>query len=90
MSSKIKVELNLAGINAMMKSGEIESALASAGNAVATAAGVGYESSTHQASFVAIANVYANDSKSRKDNRDNNTLLKAVGAVGLPTKKPKL
>lgn len=90
MSKKIKVDLILSGINAMMKSAEIEAALAAAGNAVASAAGSGYDSSTHQASFVAIANVWADDKKARKDNRDNNTLLKAVGAVGLPTTKPRL
>ena len=90
MSKKVEIELNLAGINAMMKSAEIESALQAAGNAVATIAGAGYESSTHQASFVAIANVYATDRKSRKDNRDNNTLLKSAGAAGLFLTKPKL
>lgn len=88
--SKIRVELNLAGINAMMKSEGVVSVLQAAGNAVASAAGPGYESSTHQASYVAIANVWANDKKSRKDNLDNNTLLKAVGAVGLPTTKPRM
>ena len=88
--SKIRVELNLAGINAMMKSEGVVSVLQAAGNAVASAAGTGYESSTHQASYVAIANVWANDKKSRKDNLDNNTLLKAVGAVGLPTTKPRM
>lgn len=90
MSKKVRIEINLAGINAMMKSAPIESALQSAGNAVATIAGDGYDSSTHQASYVAIANVYATDKKSRKDNLDNNTLLKAAGAAGLFMTKPKL
>ena len=88
--SNVRVELNLAGINAMMKSAEIAGALQAAGEAVASAAGTGYAASTHQASWVAITNVYATDKKASKDNRDNNTLLKAVGAVGLPQTKPSL
>ena len=88
--SKVKVEINLPGINAMMKSPPIASALQNAGNAVARAAGEGFDARTHQASWVAIANVYADTKEAKKANRDDNVLLKAVGAVGLPTTKPRL
>ena len=88
--SKVKVEINLPGINAMMKSGEMVAALQKAGQAVASAAGSGFSASTHQASFVAITNVYAETREAHRNNSDNNALLKAVGAVGLPTHKPRL
>ena len=93
--SKVKIELNLAGINELMKSPEIQEALTSAGDAVAQAAsgmagGEPFGVRTHLAKWVAITNVYPESKKAYRNNLEDNTLLKAVGAAGLPTKKPRL
>ena len=76
-------ELNLPGLNELMKSAEMQAILTQAGNAVASAAGGDYGVRTHVASFVAIANVYPNSAKAAKDNFENNTLVKSLGAAGL-------
>ena len=81
--SDVKFELNLPGLNELMKSPEMCAILEENGSAVASAAGDGYASRVHQASFVAIANVYPDTFKAAKDNYDNNTLIKAAGACGL-------
>ena len=76
-------ELNLPGLNELMKSPEMQAVLTQAGNAVASAAGGDYGVRTHVASFVAITNVYPDSAKAAKDNFENNTLVKALGAAGL-------
>ena len=80
----LKFELNLAGLNELMKSNEMKSALLEAGQAVARAAGPDYAAEVHTASFVAISNVYPNSKEAARENYKENTLLKAVSAVGLP------
>ena len=84
--SNVKVELNLAGINEMMKSPEIQAHLQKAGEMVADAAGDGYAASTtiKDMRWIAITNVYPDSKEAAHDNFTHNSLLKAVGAVGLP------
>ncbi len=81
--NKVEFELNLPGLNELMKSPEMCAILEENGSAVAMAAGDEYATRVHQASFVAIANVYPETQKAAKDNYDNNTLLKAASACGL-------
>ena len=85
--SKVDFKLNLPGLNELMKSPEMQAALQGAGNAVAGIAGDDYGVRVHQASFVAIANVYPNSKKAAEDNYKNNTLVKALGASGLSMAK---
>lgn len=85
--SKVKVELNLQGLNEVMKSSAMQSALNAAGNAVIAAAGGDYAMRTDELNWVAITNVYPNSEDAAHDNFKNNTLLKAVGSVGLPMHK---
>lgn len=90
--SKVKIELNLAGINELMKSPEIQETLTSAGNAVAQAAsgmagGEPFGVRTHLANWVSITNVWPDSRKANSANLQENVLLKAVGSVGLPTTK---
>lgn len=85
--SNVKVELNLPGINEMMKSAEIQSKLSEAGQAVANAAGSDYFYDTDLINWIAITNVFPNSDKAAHDNFTHNTLLKAVGTVGLPMSK---
>lgn len=78
--SKAVFELNLAGLNQLMKSAEMQAVLSSAASSIAGAAGEGYESKVKTASFVALAKIYPTTGAAARDNVKNNTLLKALGA----------
>ncbi len=84
---KIKFELNLPGLNQLMKSAGMQAHLQAAGEAVAGVAQGNYGVRVHEASFVAIANVYPEDAESARRNSEDNELLKALGAAGLPMSK---
>ena len=73
-----KFELNLPGLNELMKSSEMQAILSEKGSEVAKRAGDGYAYRTHVADFVAITNVYPDTKEAAKDNYTNNTLLKAL------------
>lgn len=83
----VKFELNLPGLNELMKSSEMQSALLEAGQAVANAAGGEYAAEVHTANWIAISNVYADTPKAKRENLKDNVLLKALGATGLPMRK---
>lgn len=85
--AKVGFELNISGLQEIMKSGEMQSALSAAGAAVANAAGKDYGYRVHTASFVSICNVYPNSKEAAKENFKTNSILKAAGAVGLPMSK---
>ena len=88
MSKKgTRFELNLQGLNELMKSPQMQAKLQAAGQAVANAAGAGYAASVHTADYVAIANVYPDTPEAARENYDDNTLLKALGSVGLKNRK---
>lgn len=76
------------GINAVMKSGGIKSALKAAGDAVAASAGADYVAeSPRDINWISVVNVYPDSKEAANDNFRNNSLLKAVSAVGLPMSK---
>lgn len=81
--SKVEFKLNLPGLNELMKSPEMKACLEEAGTAVADAAGEDYGVRVHDADFVSIANVYPTSQEAAQENYENNTLLKALGSVGL-------
>jgi hypothetical protein len=83
MSKSFEFELNLAGLNELMKSPEMQAVTEAAGQAMAKAAGPGYTAKTHVASFVAITSVYPETDDANKDNLKNNTMLKAAQSSGL-------
>lgn len=85
--SSVKFKLNLRGLNELMKSAEMQAALQEAGDTVAAAAGDEYGVRVHTADFVAIANVYPDSEKAAEENSADNTLLKALGSVGLNMSK---
>lgn len=85
--ANVKVKLNLKGINEVMKSPEILSAVEAAGKAVANAAGSEYATRSGLINYIAYCNVYPDSNKAAKDNFDNNTVIKAVSAVGLKMTK---
>lgn len=97
MSKNTKFELNKNGVIELFTSPEVESWLQSVGNEMADTAsgmskveGAAYGARSHNAGRTAICNVYPDSKEAAKDNFENNTLLKARGALGLPSKKPKL
>lgn len=83
----VKFELNISGLQEIMKSGEMQAALSDAGAAVAQAAGSDYAYRVHTASFVSLCNVYPDSKEAAKENYETNSLLKAAGSVGLPMSK---
>lgn len=82
---KVKFELYLPGLNELMKSAEMQSALMEAGKAVASQANANTAGYTLR--WIGTCNVYPDSAESAHDNFKNNTLLKAVGSVGLKQTK---
>ena len=71
-----------------MKSEEIRSALKSAADAVANAAGEGaVADEVWDINYISIVHVKAEDTKAAREMIEDNTLIKAIGAVGLPMTK---
>ena len=80
--AKVKFELNLAGLNELMKSTEMAEVLNDAADQIAAKCGEGYEvERAHPIRFVGIASVRAETIEAKVDNRKNNTILKAAGSV---------
>lgn len=87
MANDVTFKLNLQGLNELMKSAEMQAALDDAAERVASVAGEGYATSGRTGNYIGFANVYPDDRASAKDNYENNTLLKALGSVGLQQSK---
>lgn len=83
MSKSVEFELNLPGLNELMKSAEMQGILKEAGESVARASGEEYECEVKTASFVAMAKIYPTSVHAARSNEKHNTLLKALGATGL-------
>ncbi|MBQ1571989.1 MAG: hypothetical protein IIZ78_12735 [Clostridiales bacterium] len=84
--SKVKFELNLPGLNELMKSGAMQSILNEKGAAVAASANgmkqideAEYGFDTKTINWIAITTIRANNGAAVADNAQNNTLLKALG-----------
>lgn len=75
----VKVELNSEGIRALLKGSEVEQAISEKAEKVAGRAGSGYSHDTKQMSGRVIASAYTATDEAKKDNMENNTLLKALG-----------
>lgn len=78
-----KFELNMAGLNELMKSPEMEAALEATGQSVARSAKGNYGVRVHQATWVAIANVYPEDKESAHEALANGALTRALSSAGL-------
>jgi hydroxymethylglutaryl-CoA reductase len=76
--SKIRVELNYAGVGELLKSQEIADTVKEVAEQVAARAGDGYATDVYQTGTRVIASVYTETEEAMKDNIENNTLLKAV------------
>lgn len=76
--SKIKFELNSAGVQELLKSPEMQNILDGYAQSAAVRAGEGYDADIHLGKKRAYANVYAATPEAKKDNLENNTLLKSL------------
>lgn len=83
----VKFELNLPGLNELMKSPEMQAVLDSAGERVASIAGSEYEATPRTGRWIGFSNVYPISAKGAKDNYENNTLVKALSSSGLSMEK---
>ena len=77
--SKVKFELNRAGVRELLRSQEAMIVCQEYANNIRNRAGDGYEVDTYVGTNRANASVYAATYEARKDNYENNTLLKARG-----------
>lgn len=83
----VKFKLNLPGLNALMKSSEVQSVLDAAGAKVAQSAGADYASSSNTGRYIGFCNVYPNSAKAAHENYKENTLLKSLSSSGLRMSK---
>ena len=77
--SKVKFELDRAGVRELLQSSAIAGVCLNYANGVRGRAGEGYEVTTYVGRNRVNASVHAATYEARKDNYDNNTLLKALG-----------
>lgn len=76
--SKVRIELNSAGIREMLRSSEMQALLAERAAEIAMRAGDGYSSDTYLTGGRAIASAFAETKEAYRDNLDNNTLLRSL------------
>ena len=76
----VRVELNLPGVNEMMKSAAIQNALRAAGEAIARQTGASVDE-TRTINWIAVQDVRGRDPK------QENALLTAASSIGLSFKK---
>ena len=83
----VRFELNLPGLNQLMKSAEMQKVLDEAGAQVAKKAGSDYAASPKTGRYIGFSNVYPNSKKAASENYNDNTLIKALSASGLRMSK---
>lgn len=86
--SKLKIELDSAGIQALLKSQEIVETLQEQADNIRAQLGDQYQTSQHIGKTRANVSVYTEDPDALQDNAKNNTMLKAMG-VKVPASKSK-
>lgn len=77
--SKVRVELNSAGVRELLQSPEMQAVLAEQASAIRSRCGEGYETDSYMTPGRAVASVYTATQDAIKDNAANNTLLKGLG-----------
>lgn len=76
--SKMQFKLNSSGVSSLLKSAEMQKVLEKKATDVKNRCGDGYEQDVFVGKNRANAMVRAETTKAKKDNYNNNTLLKAV------------
>lgn len=78
MSNRVKFQLNPEGVRQLLTSPEMMAICKEYADRAANSLGAGYEASTHTGPKRVNAEVAAVTYKARKDNSENNTILKAI------------
>ena len=76
--SKVRFEMDRDGVRALLKCEAMETGLKSLADGVKERCGEGYETDSKQMPTRVIASVYADTDAARKDNLDNNTILRSL------------
>lgn len=76
--SKWKVQLNKEAVRQLLKSEEMQGLVSSKASEIRNRCGDGYDQDIHVGRNRANAMVWAETAKAKKDNSENNTILKAV------------
>lgn len=76
--SKLKFKLNRKGVRQLLQSQEAQTVVTEYANKIKDRCGDGYASDIFLGKKRAIASVWAESSSAKKNNKANNTLLKAV------------
>lgn len=76
--SKVKIELNSAGIRELLRSEEMQALLGERAEEIAGRCGAGYSSDTYLTGGRAVASAFAESREAIRDNLDNNTLLRSL------------
>lgn len=76
--SKVKIELNRAGVRELLQSSEIMAALEKEASQRAAGLGPGYSVNTYVGKNRCNAEILAETEEAKQDNLDNNTLLRAI------------
>lgn len=76
--SKVKVELNRAGVRELLRSGEIMAVLSAEANSRASSLGPGYGVNTYVGKNRCNAEISAETAEARRENLKNNTLLRTI------------
>ena len=77
--AKVRVELNRDGVSALMKSPEMMAVCQGYANRALSSLGAGYESNSHVGKTRLNVEVEAKTFAARKENSENNSILKALG-----------
>lgn len=76
--AKMKFKLNYDGVGQLLKSAEMQGVLEEKATGIKNRAGEGYAQDVYVGKTRANAMVYADSYKAKRDNKKNNTLLRAV------------
>lgn len=76
--SKVRIELNSAGVREMLKSDGMKAICMQQASAIRSRCGDGYEVDSYNGKNRVNAMVFASSPKAKKENLKNNTILKAM------------
>lgn len=76
--SNVRIELNSAGVRELLKSGEMRAICEGYANKAVNRLGEGYVSSSMMMETRVFASIYAESYEAKKENAENNTILKAL------------
>lgn len=79
MSSKVKIDLDFGNMRRLLRSKAMKDMLMNEAEGIALKCGEGYEAKAKLMPSREIAIVEAETNAARRDNLENNTILKAVG-----------